>query len=63
VSVRVPWLTLGVFAVTSVVTGAMLIWPQIGAALQRDPAMLHGAALLAGLAVGGARLAGGRGRA
>ncbi len=40
--VRTPWLTLGVFAVTAVVTGAMLIWPQIGPALQRDPAMLHG---------------------
>jgi rhomboid protease GluP len=42
VNVRLPWLTLAVFVVTSVVTGAMLVRPEIGAALQRDPAMLQG---------------------
>lgn len=41
-SARVPWLTLAVFAATSLVTGAMLAWPSIGTALQRDPAMLEG---------------------
>jgi len=39
---RLPWLTLGVFAVTAIVTVAMWAWPQIGTALERDPAMLHG---------------------
>ena len=38
----IPWLTLLVFAVTAVVTLGMLVYPLIGAALQRDPAMLHG---------------------
>lgn len=37
-----PWLTLTVFAVTSLVTAAMLAYPQIGKALERDPAMLRG---------------------
>ena len=39
---RLPWLTLLVFVVTSAVTGAMLVRPEIGTALQRDPAMLSG---------------------
>ncbi len=39
---RVPWLTLAVFIATSLVTGAMLARPEIGTALQRDPAMLRG---------------------
>ena len=39
---RLPWLTLAVFAVTSLVTGAMLVRPEIGTALQRDPLMLEG---------------------
>ena len=39
---RFPWLTLVVFATTSAVTAAMYVWPQIGPALERDPAMLHG---------------------
>jgi rhomboid protease GluP len=42
VSGRTPWLTLLVLVVTSVVTGAMLVRPEIGTTLQRDPAMLHG---------------------
>jgi rhomboid protease GluP len=39
---RVPWLTLAVFAVTAAFTAAMLAWPQVGTALERDPAMLRG---------------------
>jgi rhomboid protease GluP len=39
---RIPWLTLGVFGLTAVVTGAMLLRPEVGVALERDPAMLHG---------------------
>ena len=39
---RLPWLTLAVFAVTSLVTGAMLVRPEIGTALQRDPQILEG---------------------
>lgn len=39
---RIPWLTLAVFVVTCLVTGAMLVWPQIGTTLQRDPIMLQG---------------------
>lgn len=39
---RTPWLTLLVFVVTSAVTGIMLVRPEIGTALQRDPSMLHG---------------------
>ena len=39
---QLPWLTLGVFAVTAIFTVAMWWWPQIGTALERDPAMLHG---------------------
>jgi rhomboid protease GluP len=42
VNKRFPWLTLAVFAATSGVTAAMYVWPWIGAALERDPAMLHG---------------------
>ena len=39
----VPWLTMGVFVVTSLVTGAMyFIWPELGPALERSPSMLHG---------------------
>jgi rhomboid protease GluP len=37
-----PWLTVAVFVVTSIVTGWMLLQPQIGTALQRDPLMLGG---------------------
>jgi rhomboid protease GluP len=39
---RFPVLTLTVFAVTSITTAAMLVWPMIGTALQRHPAMLSG---------------------
>lgn len=39
---ELPWLTLGVFAVTAAFTAAMLAWPQVGTALERDPAMLQG---------------------
>jgi rhomboid protease GluP len=39
---RFPWLTLTVFVVTLAVTAAMYQWPQIGTALERDPAMLRG---------------------
>jgi rhomboid protease GluP len=43
VSRRVPWLTLGVFVVTSAVTAAMYLrWPELGPLLQRDPKMLQG---------------------
>jgi rhomboid protease GluP len=38
----VPWLTLAVFALTAAFTVATWIWPELGTALQRDPAMLHG---------------------
>lgn len=37
-----PWLTLAVFALTAVFTAAMLVWPQVGTALERDRAMLRG---------------------
>jgi len=39
---RFPWLTLVVFVLTSAVTAAMAIWPGLGPALERDPAMLQG---------------------
>lgn len=41
---RLPWLTLAVFVVTSVVTAAMYARPEwgIGTALMRDPLMLAG---------------------
>jgi rhomboid protease GluP len=40
---QVPWLTLTVFIVTSVVTAAMFWgWPELGPLLERDPKMLHG---------------------
>ena len=39
---QIPWLTLAVFAATSVITAAMAVWPEIGPALQREPAMLGG---------------------
>jgi rhomboid protease GluP len=39
---RPPWLTLAVFLLTAAVTAAMWRWPEIGAALERDPAMLRG---------------------
>lgn len=42
-SLRVPWLTLAVFLVTSAVTAAMYLrWPALGALLERDPKMLQG---------------------
>lgn len=37
---RLPWLTIAVFALTAIVTSAMLVWPAIGTVLERDPAML-----------------------
>ncbi len=39
---RVPWLTLGTAIVVLAVTAAMLVWPEVGPALERDPAMLRG---------------------
>ncbi len=39
---RIPWLTLAVFALTSAVTAAMAVWPWLGPALERHPAMLQG---------------------
>lgn len=40
---RIPWLTLTVFALTSIVTAAMYLkWPELGPLLERDPRMLHG---------------------
>lgn len=39
----VPWLTLAVFAATSIVTTAMYLrWPELGPMFERDPAMLRG---------------------
>lgn len=39
---RLPWLTIAVFIVTAITTGAALVHPQIAALLQRDPAILGG---------------------
>lgn len=39
----IPWLTLGVFVLTSAVTAAMYLrWPVLGPMLERDPRMLAG---------------------
>jgi len=37
---RLPWLTIAVLTLTASVTAAMLVWPAVGTALERDPAML-----------------------
>lgn len=39
---RIPWLTIAVFVATCAVTAVMWVWPHVGTALERDPAMLHG---------------------
>ena len=40
---RAPWLTVGVFVVTSATTAAMYLrWPELGPMLERDPMMLTG---------------------
>jgi rhomboid protease GluP len=38
----IPWLTLSVFVLTSLVTAAMTVWPALGPALERTPAMVAG---------------------
>jgi len=39
---RLPWLTIAVLALTSAVTAAQFVWPQVLPALRRQPSMLEG---------------------
>ena len=44
---RFPWLTLGVFVVTSAVTAATYVWPQLGNMLERETDLVNEAAMIA----------------